>query len=869
MLKSKLFKHILPLISCVALFSSGFASFLINIGVKSAETAGDISVGDFYEDSSLTDDAITLSFKRSYNKNDFLSNTDFDSVDSFSYDKFNAKFSWKNNQTNPLYPGELTDYFDLYDKKFPASKQSPYAINIETNETIYFENHFSYDSSLTSSLYYQSTYDYVDFSNKTFDQNEIDRQMEIVKKLISPMNEYEVETAELSIQENFNYNGNATYYKYDYQTGGLKIIGSRTTKDGKTYEYRYHFFYHIKNSQELFRVDSSIGTSATDNSNSTTWPTITLTRGDNSNQRTYKKRVSRSMTYQSSFSPTSNKSIVLNQFKFDNNAGKDSNFPVPNVNKTYDDFSPRFDEIKEFIKKFSFNVNPTVANSEIEYITQSDENSNITNNFPWFYVFASRYKVTSGNTTYYRNYHYYVFYFDSFSGRLCMIGNINSSNGLVSGNYTSENRPLFELLSNNVESHKFANGNVMSSSSFTPFNKFSIGYIRYVYSYFDNNGNNSTNSTDVFYFASDYYNEIDKSKVQTDFNTEILINYLKASNTYHKNLLSGESLEFKEYEDPSFPYLKIIQSRRKTADNKYYNFITNIFYYCVGDNSSNSSQATLNQIRKQTNASEATSNNEWFSIKFHSEIADSYPSYIASDNHAKTTTIYYDINYFDKNNQEKSLTNQSQSIIGNSYGYLAMVDDGGLPDDEFSKRNILNTYIIKNNIDMNRKHSFNSYIDDDGYYRFSGFYYLENRNAKTYFDNKYSFSNASLYNRFYSGASATESAPNYFLKASDYNKELFCWNDKLIYLSQYESPLLEFCNDSGDFIYLLTPGQGNKTKSQAKFIFDRVNSNTLTFYYKITLSPKKDEYKTQLKEILSCFDIDVELYMNKELINYA
>lgn len=860
--KYNISRFLLLSVMLISIISMGFSSFLIvNDEVRSEYDNGLINAGD----NSNKINNINLNFNRQYKKSDLI-NENIKNTENNSHQSARLVASLKidNNNTNSDYSGNIADYFEVYDSANPASDNSPNMINRETGENIYFENHrLSFDGErnenllIESSNYYQPTYDLVDISNSNFDQSEIDRQMNIVKLLIDPMNDYDVEIQKLTLEKK-----DSNTSTYDPNNHFLVVYGSRTTRDGTNFEYRYHWFYHIKNSDEIRRVDSSYNTSATQTSNSTERPKILINRIDSNNQQVNGRYNSRSVSYSTSFNTSSNLSIVLDQKRSNNNAGYDTYYDVIDLDKTIEDFLPYKEQMLNYINSLSFVKTPTINNSISEMLSQDDADSNINNIFPWFYIIGQRYKVSSGSAIYYRNYHYFIFYYNKLNDSLCVT---YVDSGHLIGNYTSSNWPKIYTLSNNVETLVTDGGNITSSSSIVPNSRFNRDYLRIGIDYFNNTKNAVT--TSPIYFDGDYFNNINKSVNQDDFNADILENYLLKSDSDHNNPGANTVVEFKEIQSEYFPFLKIMLSRRRTSENKYYYYKVNFFYYYTGDNSSNNNQIRLTKSSTiLSSVNDATSNDQWFDIQLHSEDDEVKPSYISESYHDQSSFILYDISYYDKNNQLKNSSVQV-NLITNTCGHKDYNFFLSESEMEFNNSidNFINSYNIFNTFDDSRKNYFTYQIEDDGAYNFSGYYFRKNIASATRFSGKYSFS-YNLYNCLYSSGSTSADNKTAFYANNFLDNTYDLVSSTVSTISQKEYSRVKYVFSNGtqqQELNLQLISQGYKSKFYSKRLFDKINSNNITFDYSLTLKPKSTEIEKNAREILNAFDFTFSIEMKK------
>lgn len=859
----------------VAYISLGFSSWTITSGLEGIDESKNITSDDLKE----SNDSFKLKLNKSYDKTEFLENVDTDLIDSNQIDKLEANLSWTNNKSNSNYSGNLTDYFYLYDSKNPASENSPHLLNEVTDEKLYLENHkITLDSGTTgninSTMYYSNVYDLVDTSKTTFDKTEIDRQMKIICNLINPQNGTEVIYGECAI--NYNY---------------LKVYYTRTTTNSNTYEFRYHFFYHVKGSDDICRYDTSYSGNGIDTStDASIVPTITINSITTSQAN---KDTNFNINYTATnLSSGTKRSINLLESRFSTSAGNDSNYDILDLNKTNEDFQILRTGFENFCKTYANSIKPTVSNAtvEIEYIDQDSEGSNINNfNNPWVYVTATRYKITSiqDNVTYYNGLRYYFFYYRMQDNKVNVLS-INNTTGLgdISGsvynssskgydaNYsiTNPDWPLMITRTNNGESYNFDGQTSNSNSNYSalvPYSRYSRSYLRYLVTYKKNDSSNySTISSNLVYFdGGDYFNNINKSKTKDDFNKEALINYLVENNGYYNSLPSGTETIFEEYTSEEFPYLYFLLSKRKTSDNKYYYYAVNVFCYFTLDNTSNNSQIKLSQFNYQTNVNNASSD-ETFNFTLHGE-NDANPTYISDSYHDEASYIYFDVEYMNVSNLVT--VNNGKHNIGNNAG--ASYSSYKLLGYNFNEEekveeiynnyyNFLNSYNIYYEIDNSRMQNFNAYIKDNTWY-FSGYYTRKNVNSFTTFNNHYTFSN-SLYQRRYSSGGTNNSGKNIQVTTSELNEDYYLDNVEQLYLSQKEFILLDynFKNGvTGDLKTYTTQvfGLGVRAKAKAYQVLDRNNSDKFNFEYTITLIPKNDEVKSNMQNILKCFDFNLNV----------
>ena len=842
----------LAFLSC---FAVGFSSWVLVGDNAHIENNEYINSGEAIDKT----DSIDLKFNKQINKSTFLANADNTNSDDTKIDKLVAKLSYSNNNYNSNINGNLNDYFYTYNPNRPYGEESPYIYNNETNQKIYFENHFENSTSLESKDFYSKSYLIPDTSNSSFDINEINLSLNSIKKLIDPMNGNGVEFQELSVTKETDATFNINWFK---------IYGSKIKVNDTSYQFRYHLFFK-STSGKLSRCDSSINSSTTDTATSDIgFPTITIKK----NSVLYATKENNSYIRYSTSLSASNKIIYLNENNYNNTAGQSCDGEIIDYTKGRDDFVPYKSNMLSYIKSLSFNVSPTLSNCEVEYVSQDDTPFVTVGNFDNFYIYASRYKYLSGNNYYYRRYHFYIFYFSKKDGNIYLLYN-TSPNGIIDGNFTSSEWPLFEICSNNMLSNHTLGGSVISNrrSNLYYNNRWVPNqYVTAIYNFKKNDGNyNGINSIN-FYFGNGFYNHINKNLKQSDFDFNALTKYLLKFDSNHNNP-GTNSIEFKVLEQNEFPYLYFILSRRKTTDNKYYYNVINCFFKYEGiTDRSNTQFAYSNFLTFRNNISNATNISNWYNVNLHSTDVATYPSLIADVNDSSITYLYFDISYY---NEKDTLINEKNKykLIFNDYysdnkkdsNYFYNVSGNKYINyDSYNPGNIYSLYTF---ID-NSKKDFYAYLKE-GYWYFTGNYRRVNISSKTYFNNKYCFA-PSLYGfEYYSNSKATEDTQYKYI-TTDIMDSSYSFNyAEVIYLGNKENYIVRynFKNTRGlskDF-YLNLNNNGTRNKYYAKNFFDKCGSDLLTFTYHINLRPKNEYVKLNYKEILKCFDFSFDLYIEE------
>ena len=860
----------------VFLLTIGFSSWSVCTGGEGTTTQGNINVSDTitYKDS------FKLKINKEYDREEFLNGANVS--DPNNYYKLESELTWKNKNSNSNYNGDLTDYFSIYDSKDPTGENSPFLYNYETSKNINFENYkiaFNDEGgSLTSTIHYAYNYDYVDTNNSSFDQNEINRQMEIVSNLINPQNGNEVEWGEC--QTSGFPSGIKVYY--------TKVLLSNN------YEYRFHVFYHCVGSNTICRADSSYNSSVTESSTQNVTPSLTFV--SLTDQSSVQKNGAASLVVRATNLSNSTKTISLSQNRFNNVAGQDGEFDVVDLNKTLSDFEPYYNLCDSYALTHSEEIKPIKNGQtvEVEAISQIDESSNISNsNNPWFYVVGTRNKITnSSNITYYNGYRYYFFYFRMQDDKLC-VASVNNTTGVssptgvsnsASNNYNSSNSitnsewPLVIVRTNNGESYNFegqsANSNA-NSSSLTPYSRYSRSYVRYFVTFKKNESSNYSNISDNYvYFNGDYYNNIDKTKKREDFDKDSLINYLKVNNSYYNNLPSGDETIFEEYYNEDLPYLYFIISKRKKSNNKYYYFAINMFCYFTGDNSTNNNQIKLTQVNYSGNSTSNETDSDLFTINVHSESDTSYPSYISESYHDEASYIYYDVSYTNNNGSVVNAKNARlnfASNAGSSLGYKHSDFNCTALEQNNEKFNSIysfnNYYSLYNEIDKDKDYSFNAYLKTHSsgrnVWNFSGYYNRVGYATFVDFSNIYTFS-SSLYQTNYSAQGTTENNTNKFITEDEMDSNYYVESAEPYYVSRKDPSMVEYTfknsmtNDIKKY-FLYVPSIGNTTKDRVHLILDKIKTKNINFDYNMTLIPKNDEIKNNMQKIVNCFDFDLNI----------
>lgn len=652
-------------------------------------------------------------------------------------------------------------------------------------------------------------------------------------------------------------------------TSWFKIYGSKVKISDTLYQFRYHLFFKTM-SNKLERIDSSFSYGATDTQTSdVSFPTITMNTAQTSVNTTKKNTFS--LNYTTSFN-TTGKNFSFNLNNYNNSAGQSCDSEIIDFNKTLSDFTPYKSNMLSYIKNLPFNVTPNINNAEVEYVSQDDVDFVKVGNFNNFYIFASRYKVLSGTTYYYRRYHFYIFYFSKKDGNIHLLYN-TGVNGVLDSNLTSSEWPIVEIASNNLTAPHTL-GSVTSSnrrSKFYTNNRWTNDQLLKLLFNYKNNSNvyNGVSSID-FRFGDYFYNHVDKNVKQSDFKFDALTSYLLKNESNHKNP-GTDIIEFQVHNDPNYPYLYFLKSRRKTIDNKYYYNSLLIFYKYDGFSSSSSSAFTYAySLRDRIGLSQATNNSEWFTIDIHSEDSSTYPSYIADVNEEHLSNIYFDYSYYNEKDTLVNFLNRNTILIDNSYTANRVDSDfnlnvSGKDYPNNNRNNYGNAYTLFYLINYDAS-NFYAYLKD-GYWYFNGLYRRENLSSKSSFNNKFAFS-PSLYGyEYYSANRTTEDTKNKFITVNEIDSSYKFDYAEVLYLSNKENYVVKYhfknnLNNYKDY-YLSLYGNGGKTKYYVKNFFNVCNSETMTFTYHINLRPKNDYVKQNYKQILKCFDFKFNLYMEE------
>lgn len=862
-LKHKLLGGGLLLLLCnVSLLGVGFSSWVITLDEATYSNDYSFNVGD----NITSADKIGIQINKNISKEEFMGSTDESVSNSGVIDKLYTKLTYLNNGKNSLYPNKLNDYFDVYDPRFPSSEESPYVYNGNTGQKLYQENFYESDDYIEGNMFYSSCYDIIDKNNKTFDETEIQSHLNIISDLLDPQNGSEVSLQEL-----------IPTVESGADVSFIKIYASRVKISDTSYQFRYHFFYHVTDSNKIIRADSNLTTSPTDTAATEDFPAITLKNinanaSDNldktfSNLNTNKRTITQ-LKHSRSFNGTVKQDVTfsLNSTYYNNTAGNDPNYEVIDMFKTKSDFNNYKSEMLSYIQNLSFNSNVNENGAMVEIVSEDDEENLKHTNMPWFYVYSSRYKVNS----YYKKYHYYFFYFSKLDGKLHLIRD-KTENGQLNGNYTSSEWPVFEIMSNNMQVHTLGevNTSVNYRSSIIP-SRYGRYYFRYAINYITNSGSyNKSLTYATCYLGSDYNDIVDTTKTSNDFNGDALIKYLTDNNSYYKNL-GTDIVENISYTDERFPYLYFVLSRRKTTADKYYYYYVNLFYYTYGNNSANNMLIRFSQARFVTSTSTATSNQEWFKIDIHSTDTSTYPSKIMDKHDGGSSVLYFDLSYYNSSNALTKSLNQNISFFSNLFGNYSRDKNFDLINNNHCNDiyNVTNVYSLYNNIDYNKKNIFNAYLGSDSIWHFNGIYYREN-SSRVKFDSAYSF-NSSLYGfEEYSAASTSTSLPNKVITSSVMDRSYYLKETKLLKFSNKESPIIEYVFTNNSEIkkyYLALPSIGTKTKFFVKNVFDKITNDDFDFTYNITLRPKNEDVKRNYKEILKCFDFDLSISMKQEQV---
>lgn len=747
----------------------------------------------------------------------------------------------------------------MYDPYYPASENSPYLENEESKQNLYFENHYEEDESIESTMYYQQNYTLVDTTKTSFDSTKVDIILESIKSLLNPENGNGVTIQEMSM----------TAVSGLSVPNYLKFFVSKVKTSDTAYQFRYHILFYAKGSSDIKIASSHSDSTATHiKTSDVSFPSGEITA---INIKITKREGNSSITFTSKFEDESKSISISFPTCFENSAGYDRDYDVIDIARNKDSFASYKTKMLSYIQSISFNVTPTISNSTVEILSEDDEESNLKNhNLPFIYAYVSRYKVISGSNTYYRNYHYYYFYFSSYDGNLKIIYN-KAEAGFLTSNLTSSQYPIVEICSNNAQTHTFGTANIAKRSRIIPysFNNYNNSIIVTIINYL-NNSNVKTNVDFTYYVnTSPYLNLIDKTKTEKDFNYNDCVNYLKENVNHYTSLGSDETLEFKKFTDSKFPYLYFVLSRRKTSSTKYYYFVINTFFYSTGDNNNNVSYFRRAEKYYRNVLSQATNQSDWFNISIHAENASLYPSYIGNKhNETSSTYIFIDFSFYNEKDVLTTSPNQQINIFTNAFstncGDTSFIDESNgsriLHNDV---RNQLNSYNIMNKLDESKPIRANVYLKDGVYY-FSGYFYKENNNNKVTFNNKFAFIASNYGYSYFSPNSTSESGYRKYIYESDLSGYKFK-NVSYKSFSQKENPVFIFTfeNNHGSIkeYALRMDGIGARAKYYSRSFFEKHKSDKINFTYNINLKPKNNDVKDNYKEILRCFNFNLDLKM--------
>lgn len=325
------------------LLGIGFSAREFSNDELSTELNNSIAVSDSQEEV----DDINLKFDKKINKSDFLASTDVNGTNSRYIDKLQAKLSYTNNNSNSNYTGNLNDYFSLYDPYNPVSENSPYLENEESQQNLYFENHYVKSDSIESTLYYQPIYPIIDTTKTTFDATLINQYLESIESLISPQNGNSVSFQEITMTA-----GSSSVTVPNY----LKFYASKVKINDTTYQFRYHVFYYTTNSSKIYLASTSLGSSSTQTQTSdVAFPTVTL----DSLVIKQNKRESSYIKFKTSFATT--QFTIYFSCGYSNTAGVDSEYDCIDIFRTKNDFESYKTKMLTYIEGLSFNVTPTIS----------------------------------------------------------------------------------------------------------------------------------------------------------------------------------------------------------------------------------------------------------------------------------------------------------------------------------------------------------------------------------------------------------------------------------------------------------------------------------------------------------------------------
>ena len=354
----------------------GFSSWQVSSDEISKEIDNSINVSDSQEEI----ENINLKFDKEINKSEFLASTDLSGTNSHYIDKLAAKLTYKNNNSNSKYTGKLGDYFEMYDPYYPASENSPYLENEESQQNLYFENHYEEDESIESTMYYQQNYTLVDTTKTSFDSTKVDIILESIKSLLNPENGNGVTIQEMSM----------TAVSGLSVPNYLKFFASKVKTSDTAYQFRYHILFYAKGSSDIKIASSHIDSTATHiKTSDVSFPSGEVTA---INIKTTKREGNSSITFTSKFEDDSKSVIISFPTCFEANAGYDRDYDVIDITRNKDSFASYKTKMLSYIQNISFNVTPIIANSTVEILSEDDEESNLKNhNLPFIYAYVSRY----------------------------------------------------------------------------------------------------------------------------------------------------------------------------------------------------------------------------------------------------------------------------------------------------------------------------------------------------------------------------------------------------------------------------------------------------------------------------------------------
>jgi len=848
------------ILSCISIFGIGFGSWTLsgeNQNITYSIGSGTIDNGG----STLSNDYVDISVNKRIKKSELFKNTDTAATDSNAVDKLRADFSFSNKNTNSEYNGELTDYFDVYDRNNPTSNDSPYLYDNASNNTIRLENHFMANNKLSSFLYYQPTYDLID-TNATFNEDELKRNMDSIDYIINPV--YEVQcpantylftpskkyTAQYQdiTSTCFLKDGTTLFTsKYNY----LRIYCSRTIDDSSAYgHYRFHMFYYAKTgtTHVLRRIDSGVYNATQITFADGTYPRLKLSADNNPNAT---KRSNFQLTFyiEKALNTWGNTFSYNFNFGTNNNAGYDIRYEVIDQTRTSSDFN---DEectriVNELMNK---NYSAQLSNSQYtcEYIDDSNAALSHTDQ-QYFKFFASRLNFTSGSNVYTRNYFVYVFYYipNSNEMRVANIGNFFASN-----NSTSVDWPTIY-----IHRTTWSSG---ASSSVLQANKNSSSYIRVSLTRLKTDQTTYERVQGTYYFGSNNYNEsIDKNirftnekKVQA---VEFLKKYVadfKDASTYTAEVLTDESNIVNR---PSGNYFYFVSVRRKGTNSlKYYNDKLYVVYYNKFYDNISYSAFTTGYLSSEGAGTTMADWNTYTINNYH----------FSESNTSDVSTFNITKKGYNSKNTEVSSTG-TLTLGATSYKSDYAISN---PDEiDRTAYSIANRYSLYNHIDYEKDNNLYVYCDEKSttdskivykcYYK----YYIDNSYSAKTINTALGANLSTMDNVFIGGYLNATNATDFTPEKYDYLKcELYTINEK------NETKIAVYFRDKETNeiikIYVAT-GNGVRTKGFLYRYTDISKSDYFDFTYKIRLRAKNETVKNNITKILRCFNYRLDLSMEK------